>query len=271
MNARSKESFGAAAVRLGYVSQGDVSQALDEQARRRSGGGPNALIGALLAEKGLLTPQQVTAVLQAAAQADLPLTEDGIRLAARVRVLHAAASNLVGCADLGTGPDGARLATELAVALAVMEQGQVLLIDAHLRQPSLAGLLGVPGAPGLMEAIAAGGNDCQLIRTAVGGLSLLPCGEVGPDFLATAMSPQAGSLFDAVRSRFRYVIVHLGPLLLLPEAAVFASRCDGVLATARAGTANKGELRDLHRLLSGLQVGLSGVVLTQQPPRARRA
>ncbi|MGS0758318.1 hypothetical protein ACVBEH_28620, partial [Roseateles sp. GG27B] len=75
--------FGDAAVGLGYLSADQVHDALAEQTRQRGTGAMGSPIGSLLRERGLLTPQQITLVLQQLSGGSLPLSEDGIRLAAR--------------------------------------------------------------------------------------------------------------------------------------------------------------------------------------------
>jgi Mrp family chromosome partitioning ATPase len=275
----SKPLFGDAAVRLGYVTEDAVNTALREQAQLRQKGSASSPIGTLLAERGLLTPEQITAVLRHLANSGLPLSEDGIRLAARLKVLHAASSNLIGVAATEPG-DAATLACELAVALAVMEQGRVILIDGDPREPLVHRLVQVPAAPGLMDhlrmrantvpAPADGGQQArvELIGTplaSVSSLTVLPLGKTGPDVGALSMSPEAGLLLNELRQRYRYVIVVLGDVLCHPEAAVTASRCDGILLGLRAGQSDKAQLHHVQQLLDGLKVPLSGVVLTRPP------
>ena len=145
---KNRPQFGDTAIRLGYLSDEQVRSALTEQTQRRKSGGSASPIGSLLQEKGLLTPLQIAAVLRQLAGSEVPLSEDGIRLAARLKVLHAGAGNVIGITS--TVPaDAARTTVELAVALAVMGQGKVLVVDANVRAPSLHALLDLPAAPGL--------------------------------------------------------------------------------------------------------------------------
>jgi protein-tyrosine kinase len=259
--------FGAAAVRLGYVSEDQVEKTLAAQANARSHNARPGPIGALLMERGLLTAGQITSVLRHLAGGTLPLSEDGIRLAARLKILHAGASNVIGIT--GTlAEDAARTTCQVAVGLAVMEQGEVLSIDANLRSPSLHKRLGTPLSPGLLERIAMGAKEAPApVATKVAALNAVAAGEVGKDFLSICMSPKAAQLIESYRANYRYVLVNLGDLIRHPEAAVMASRCDGVVVVLRAGVSQKSELRDIQSLLAGLNVGLSGVVLSRQATR----
>lgn len=259
--------FGDTAVRLGYIDDHQLRDALAEQSRRREGGRASGPIGALLLEQGLLSPSQITAVLRQLAGGELPLSEDGIRLAARLKVVHATPGNVIGIS--GSDPrDCARTTAELAVALAVMEQGLVVAVDTQVREPLLHTLLGAPAAPGLLEAVAH--QPVAPLPTRVAALGLMPAGQPMGDAVAACMSPEAGDVIERLRTRHRYVLVNLGPITRHPEAAVGASRCDGVLLVLRGGLSRKDELRDMARMLTGLKVGLSGVVIARAATRRER-
>ena len=261
------DRFGKTAVRLGYVEREAVQDALGEQEQVRGRGAVASPIGLLLQEKGLLTPEQITAVLRQLSGGELPLSEDGIRLAARLKVIHAAASNLIGV-TAAVPQDATRTIVELAVGLAAMEQGKVLLVDANVREPSVHQLLEVPAAPGLLEHLGQGASALTPLATRLPSLSVVPAGGPVPDAVSLCMSPETAKVIDAYRAHYRYVLVNLGQITRQPEAAVTASRCDGVVVVLRAGASQKGELRDMQQLLTGLKVGLSGVVLAR--PLTRR-
>lgn len=266
-----KPLFGDAAVKLGYVSKDAVNTALRDQAQLRQKGAASTPIGTLLAEKGLLTPGQITAVLRHLAHSNLPLSEDGIRLAARLKVLHAASSNIIGIAATEPG-DAVVLASELAVAMAVMEQGQVMLVDADAHHSQVHRQFGLPATPGFMERVRAITADDQapvgMPVPSMSGLSVLPWGQAAEDTASLSVSPEAGQLLNALRAQHRYIFVVLGDVLCHPEAAVTASRCDGMLLALRAGVSDKTQLGHVQQLLQGLKVPLSGVVVTKAAPRS---
>lgn len=261
--------FGDTAMRLGYLRDDQIRDALGDQERQRQRGDVPSPMGLLLHEKGMLTPAQITAVLRQLSGGELPLSEDGIRLAARVKVIHAATSNVVGV-TASVSADATRALAELAVGLALLEQGKVLAVDANVREPSLHTLLDTPAAPGFVEHIALGSAAPQPLTTRVAALAVVPAGGPARDVVSLCMSPEAAQLLDGYRSRYRYVLVNLGQITRQAEAAVTASRCDGVLVVLRSDLSQKGELRDMQRMLSGLNVGLSGIVLTAPSARQER-
>ena len=66
----------------------------------------------------------------------------------------------------------------LALSLAADRDTEVLLVDADVAKPSVLRQLGLPDAPGLLDALAGDARDIEelVIRTDVPGLSVLPAG-----------------------------------------------------------------------------------------------
>ena len=262
-----RELFGSAAARLGFATQADVSRALTEQTRRKQQGRPG-LIGALMQEMGMLSPEQIAGILYQLRGERVPLSEDGIRLAARIRTIHAAASNTILFTGVDVDDGVSATATEVASALAIMEQGAVLLVDVNLRAPQVHKNFQISQAPGLMEILDGRVPlDAALQPTPMAGLSVLPVGDVAGDFASQVMSARCQTLFDSLRDRFHYLVLDAGPVVRCPETSILAARSDGVVVVLRAGERSKSQLTEVTRLLTGLRATLTGVVLTV--PRAR--
>ena len=262
-----RELFGSAAARLGFTTTANVARALTEQAHRKQQGRPG-LIGALMQEMGMLSPEQIAGILHQLRGDRVPISEDGIRLAARIRVLHAAASNTILFTGIEADDGVSATAAEVASALAIMEQGTVLLVDVNLRMPQLHKSFDISQAPGLMEILDDRVSlEAALQPTPMAGLSVLPAGDVAGDFASRVMSSRCQTLFDVLRDRFHYLILDAGPVLRCPETSILAARSDGVVVVLRAGERNKSELTEVTHLLAGLKVAVTGVVLTV--PHAR--
>ena len=69
-------------------------------------------------------------------------------------------------------------AVNLALSMAIERDHEVLLVDADVAKPSILSTLGLEAGPGLIDALADPGLDPEacVIRTDVGGLSVLPAG-----------------------------------------------------------------------------------------------
>lgn len=263
-----RAAFGETAVQMGFVADADVRRTLGEQEAVRNKGAQPHAIGQLLQAKGHLTPEQVVTVLRGMSNSQLPLSREGVHIAAQLRSRHLQASNVIGIAG-AIEYDVATTAAELAITLSCMEHGRVVAVDANLHEPQLHKLLGTPASPGFAEAVQAGQAHPTPMDTRFGTLTLLPAGRSNGDSVVAMMSPAAAHVIDRYRNHCRYVILSLGDILTRPEAAVGASRCDGVVLVVRAEQSHKHEVAEVQRRLHGLNVGLSGVILTRPVRRSR--
>ncbi len=160
------------------------------------------------------------------------------------------------------------VALGLAASAARLGRG-VLLIEADMRRPALAGLLGIDPGPGLSEYLAGGASPGEVINPiTVAGRN----GDGEPTFVCVTAgaggdSPAAmfsGTRFGALLGQVRRVydlVVFDGPALLpAPEAILLCEATDETLLVARAGVTRRAELRRALGQLSG--VSLAGTVLT---------
>lgn len=144
-------------------------------------------------------------------------------LADRLGVLDGAAPRSIVLTAVGARADAAGLAAALAVVAA--EAGlRVLLVDADLAHPALAGRLGVEPAPGLQEYVDGRAGPRDVLRSIVvangGELAVLPAGRAGP-----------GARFDG--SRFAALVERLGRVhdVVLYAAAPILGGGDAVIAS----------------------------------------
>lgn len=262
--------FGAAAVRLGVATPEDVVLALEEQARRRALGERRLRIGALMKEMGLITEEQLSRVLHELERGPLLLSEEGVQLAGRVKALHAGDHNVLVVTGMGEGDGASTAAAQIGVALALMEQESVLLVDANMRAPRLHSLFSVDPTPGLLELIQGLNAPGEVSHpTAVPGLRVVPSGNLAVDFLALLISSECADALARLRQQYRYLLIDTAPILQYADSAIMAARSDGVLLALAAGRRTADELREAQETLQGLSVPLSGVILTA-PERGRR-
>lgn len=263
-----RAAFGETAVQMGFVADADVRRTLGEQEAERNKGAQPHAIGQLLQAKGHLTPDQVVTVLRGMFNSKLPLSREGIHIAAQLRARHFRTSNVIGIAGAAE-VDVANTTAELAITLSCMEHGRVVAVDANLHEPLLHRLLGTPASPGFAEAVASGEATPTPMDTCFGTLTVLPAGRRNCDSAIAMMSPEAARVIDTYRTQCRYVLLNLGDMLTRPEAAIGASRCDGVVLVVRAYKSQKREVAEAQRRLRGLNVGISGVILTRLVRRGR--
>ena len=129
-------------------------------------------------------------------------------------------------------------ALNLAGALAQAPEARVLLVDAELRRPSVAGLLslGGPDDPGLVNAIL----DPTVTLEQVArprppfNLSVIPAGQVPPSPYELLKSPRFGELLEEARRRYDYIVLDVPPLCPVQDCRVIAHWVDGFLLVVSA-------------------------------------
>jgi capsular exopolysaccharide synthesis family protein len=157
-------------------------------------------------------------------------------------------------------------AANLALAMALETEQNVLLIDAELRSPRIHKLFDLRLGPGLADVLT---HTClpetALQQGPVDRLMVLSAGKaVGNP--ADLISPRGMShLLSELRSRFTYIILDSPPILPVADACVLSSCTDGAIMVARAEVTKRDAFTDaLQRLGNGRPMGL---VLNAVSPR----
>jgi len=148
-------------------------------------------------------------------------------------------------------------AVNLALSMAAEKDTEVLLVDADFAKPSVLSALGLPGGPGLMDALAdpeVAVEDC-IIGTDIAGLFVLPAGNsTGSDteHLAAAHTQQ---VLDRLtfQAPNRIVIFDSPPVLAASPASELAMHVGQALMVVRADQTGEAALRDAVSILSGCE------------------
>lgn len=154
--------------------------------------------------------------------------------------------------------------TTLANLAVTMAQGgrTTILVDCDLRRPHLHDIFGVPLQPGLSDAILNKVDEPVLIRTEVEGLSLLPAGDLPASPADLLGSRRMEALIAHLKSRADFVLFDAPPVIAVTDAALLASRLDGVLLVVSAGQTRREHALQAKALLEKINVRIVGTVLT---------
>src|SRR5262249_5881218 len=114
-------------------------------------------------------------------------------------------------------------ASNLAVGLARAGQ-RTLLIDANLRQPSLARLYALAGDRGLTQVLQGKRPASQAIqRSPVENLDAITAGPEAADSTKLLLSPRLKDVLGELRSHYDAVILDAPAVLEAPDACILAS------------------------------------------------
>ena len=190
------------------------------------------------------------------------------------------------------------VAWNLAEAMAMSAAGRVLLIEADLRRPTLAGVHGLHPEPGLSTVLSDQsdlGSALQHVELGPFGNELVPAGFTngdGPaglnghepthsfDVLVAGPPPPNPSeliesdtmkqLLEGAIASYDTVLIDSGPALLVPEAIALVSDVSGVLVVSHVGGTTRDELIQLREQLNLLGAPVVGVVANRVKESGRR-
>lgn len=143
----------------------------------------------------------------------------------------------------------------LALAIAAEKETEVLLVDADFAKPSVLSTLGLPGGPGLMDALSNPDFDVVdgVIGTDIPGLWVLPAGQATTSDSEYLSSSRTRQVLDRLTQGApqRLVIFDSPPALAASPAAELAKYVGQAVLVARADRTGQGALEDAIGLLSG--------------------
>ena len=186
-------------------------------------------------------------------------------------------SVLVTSARSGSGKT--TVAAHLAAAAAAGGHARVLLIEADLRRPGLAALLGLPGVNGLSQLLQSkdplgpevrdyvfeipmGGGPNGFGPNVRGELSFdaLPAGPPTDEPSELLDSSRMRDLLLAAQARYELVVIDGPPPTLVSDAIPLMKQVDGVLVVGRLGRESDPALRQLREELKRFSVTPVGAV-----------
>ncbi|HEX9401176.1 MAG TPA: CpsD/CapB family tyrosine-protein kinase [Anaeromyxobacter sp.] len=128
-----------------------------------------------------------------------------------------------------------RTTTAANLALTAAQDGRpTILVEADLRRPSLAKLLGLAPRAGLAEVLEGRAELGQAV-TRLGPLALLAAGEAG-DPGALLRGASAAALLDQLRAGWELVVLDAPPALAFADGDRVSGDADAALLVVRAGT-----------------------------------
>lgn len=147
-------------------------------------------------------------------------------------------SYVVGVSSPTTGDGKTLTAINLAGTLAQSETTRVLLIDADLRAPSVASLIGLSGAsgPGLVELVSDPGLSLEHVSRSSPrpNLTVVPAGRSQTQVYETLSSSRLSDLVDYAREQFDYVVVDMPPLLPISDCRLIGRCVDALVVVVAA-------------------------------------
>lgn len=163
----------------------------------------------------------------------------------------------------GVGEGKSTTLANLAVVSAQAGR-KVVLVDADLRRPSLHQAFGLQNETGLttlmMDENALASPPLQ--ATGIEGLSVLTSGPLPPNPADLMGSRRMEDVIAALAERADQVFFDTPPVVAVTDAAVLATKVDGVLLVVSAGKTRRDSARTAVQRLEQINARLVGTVLT---------
>lgn len=145
-------------------------------------------------------------------------------------------------------------ALNLALSIAAEKESEVLLVDADFAKPSILSALGLPGGPGLMDALMDENVDVAdcVLGTDIPGLWVLPAGDTTSHDSEYLSSSRTARVLDRLTegAPHRMVIFDSPPALAASPAAELAKYVGQAVVIVRADRTGQGALDDAISLLN---------------------
>ena len=159
----------------------------------------------------------------------------------------------------------------LAIALAAARQ-RVLVIEADLRRPKLAEVLGLERSIGLTSVLTGRVAVDHAVQHWSGGtFDVLASGPLPPNPSELLASRHMAALLDDLRGRYDLVLLDTPPLLPVTDAAAVAPAADGVVVVCRFKQSRCAQLQSAVDGLDAVSATLLGTIFTMVPGSGPRA
>ncbi|HID86197.1 MAG TPA: polysaccharide biosynthesis tyrosine autokinase [Anaerolineae bacterium] len=145
----------------------------------------------------------------------------------------------------------------------------VIVVDSDLRRPSLHKIFGVSNSKGLTNALLQNSPnpDSFLQTTEVENLRVLTSGPLPPNPSELLGSRRMEGLIEQLKEEADVILFDSPPILAVTDAAVLATRVDGVLLVVDAGTLRRDAAMLAKENMTRVGANLLGAALNKLSPR----
>ena len=170
-------------------------------------------------------------------------------------------------------PSEGKTTTLVNLAIAMSSAGShVLVIEADLRRPKVADVLGLERTAGLTSVLSGRVRVEQVIQSWGGGaFDVLASGPLPPNPSELLASRHMGAMLRALREEYDAILIDTPPLLPVTDAAAVAPSTDGAILVCRFKQTTRVQVETAVQALSAVSAPLLGTVFTMVPNSGPRA
>lgn len=161
------------------------------------------------------------------------------------------------------GPDEGKSIVLANLAIVMAEGGRrVVMVDCDLRHPSLHQIFGLADQPGLTTMMLNESLAPARQGTSVSGVDLVAAGPLPPNPAELIASERFSRVLASIVEDADVVLVDAPPVSAVSDAAILATKVDGVLLVVDSGRTRRENARRASEQLTRVGARLLGAVLT---------
>jgi capsular exopolysaccharide synthesis family protein len=165
-------------------------------------------------------------------------------------------------------PEEGKTTVALNLASTLAEAGfSVCLVDADLRRPAVARVLGLPSPVGLTSVLIHQIELTEALQHAGSSLYVLASGPTPPNPSEVLASSYVRDVIRSLLESVDYVVIDTAPLLPVADGSEVAALADGTLLVARHGVTTDTSIQRAAQALDRVDARLLGVILNRLPIR----
>ncbi|TQM14796.1 polysaccharide biosynthesis tyrosine autokinase [Pseudonocardia kunmingensis] len=170
-------------------------------------------------------------------------------------------------------PSEGKTTTIVNLAIALASAGsRILLIEADLRRPKAADLLGLERTAGLTSVLSGRAAAEQVIQPWGGGMfDVLASGPLPPNPSELLASRHMEEMLRELREHYDVILIDTPPLLPVTDAAAVAPATDGAILACRFKQTTRFQVETAVQALEAVSAPLLGTVFTMVPNSGPRA
>ncbi len=197
------------------------------------------------------------------------MSEDYLALLDRIRAKTAVMPReglALGLTCCISGEGVTTIATNIALAAAMQDQGRVVVVDAHFARPRAARLLEAPEGAGLADVLEENADleDCLQPADTSPLIDVLSAGTAASRRTAKLTTVTARSILDDLQRKYSLVIWDLPPAGCLSHTLAVAPSLHGVILVVEAERVKRQVVQSVKEQLQECDVNLYGVVLNKR-------
>jgi capsular exopolysaccharide synthesis family protein len=182
----------------------------------------------------------------------------------RTNLLHLARNGsikTVMVSSPGSGEGKTTVCANLGLSLAQAGKS-TLIVDCDLRRPMMHKFFGLQNLYGVVDAVS-GRSPQEIWQELLPGLWVMTAGPIPPNPAELLDSEHFAELLYWLRQEFDYVLVDSGPIDLVSDPAILASRVDGVLLVIDPRSSSEDHVQRAMRSLGAVEANILGTVMNK--------